>query len=49
MLILVKFIGTGNVQRWINLGGFNFQPSEFMKLALIGSPALHNLYHASVI
>ena len=35
MLILVKFIGTGNVQRWINLGGFNFQPSEFMKLALI--------------
>ena len=34
-LILVKFIGTGNVQRWLNLGGINFQPSEFMKLALI--------------
>ena len=27
-LILVKFIGTGNVQRWITLGGINFQPSE---------------------
>ncbi len=34
-LILVKFIGTGDVQRWITLGGFNFQPSEVMKLALI--------------
>ena len=34
-LILVKFIGTGNVQRWITLGGINFQPSEAMKLALI--------------
>ena len=35
MLILVKFFGTGNVQRWLNFGGINFQPSEFMKLALI--------------
>ena len=34
-LIFVKFIGTGNVQRWITLGGINFQPSEAMKLALI--------------
>ena len=34
-LILVKFIGTGNVQRWITLGGINFQPSEAMKIALI--------------
>ena len=34
-LILVKFIGFGNVQRWISFGGINFQPSEFMKLALI--------------
>ena len=34
-LILVKFIGTGNVQRWITIGGINFQPSEAMKLALI--------------
>ena len=34
-LLLVKFIGTGNVQRWITLGGINFQPSEAMKLALI--------------
>jgi len=34
-LILVKFVGTGNVQRWISLGGMNFQPSEAMKVALI--------------
>ena len=34
-LIFVKFIGTGNVQRWITISGINFQPSEFMKLALI--------------
>tara|TARA_B100000900_G_C20569936_1_gene712808 strand:- start:582 stop:1706 length:1125 start_codon:yes stop_codon:yes gene_type:complete len=34
-LILVKFIGTGNVQRWITISGINFQPSELMKLALI--------------
>ena len=34
-LILVKLIGTGNVQRWITLGGMNFQPSEAMKIALI--------------
>ena len=34
-LILVKFIGSGNVQRWITIAGVNFQPSECMKLALI--------------
>ena len=34
-LILVKFIGSGSVQRWISYGGINFQPSEMMKLALI--------------
>ena len=34
-LVLVKFIGSGNVQRWITIAGVNFQPSEFMKLALI--------------
>ena len=34
-LILLKFVGTGSVQRWISIGGLNFQPSEFMKLALI--------------
>ena len=34
-LILVKFIGSGNIQRWITLGGINIQPSEAMKLALI--------------
>ena len=34
-LIFVKFFGVGSVQRWISIGGFNFQPSEPMKLALI--------------
>ncbi len=34
-LILVKFIGSGSVQRWISFGSINFQPSEIMKLALI--------------
>jgi rod shape determining protein RodA len=34
-LILVKFIGSGHIQRWITLGGINIQPSEAMKLALI--------------
>ena len=38
-LILVKFIGTGNVQRWITIGGINIQPSEAMKIALILSLA----------
>ena len=35
LLIFVKFAGSGNVQRWITISGINFQPSEFMKLALI--------------
>ncbi|MEO7299398.1 MAG: rod shape-determining protein RodA [Verrucomicrobiota bacterium] len=38
-LILVLFIGTGGVswgaRRWINLGFFQFQPSEFAKIAFI--------------
>ena len=36
MLILVEFIGTGaGVQRWISIGGFNLQPSEPAKLAVV--------------
>ena len=34
-LIFVKFFGVGSVQRWILIGGINFQPSEMMKLGLI--------------
>ena len=34
-LLFVKFFGQGSVQRWISFGGFNFQPSEPIKLALI--------------
>lgn len=39
LLVLVLFIGTGGpgskVNRWINLGGFFFQPSEFVKFTLV--------------
>ncbi len=37
LLIAVFFLGTAvkGSQRWINLGGFSFQPSELMKLTLI--------------
>ena len=41
ILILVKFIGTGNVQRWISIGGMNFQPSEGIKIALILTLAMY--------
>ncbi len=38
-LVLVLFFGTGPAQRWLAmpsfLAGFNFQPSEFAKLALV--------------
>lgn len=34
MLLVVLILGTSSkgAQRWVNLGGFRFQPSEFMKL-----------------
>lgn len=37
MLIGVEFIGVerGGAKRWIDLGAFQLQPSEFMKIALI--------------
>ena len=35
MLILVYIVSTGSVKRWLDLGFFNFQPSEFAKVAVI--------------
>lgn len=37
MLALVPLVGTkaGGAQRWIDLGPFQLQPSEFMKIALV--------------
>ena len=36
LLLLVMFFGIGakGAQRWLNLGGFRFQPSEILKLAV---------------
>ncbi|MDQ2076280.1 rod shape-determining protein RodA [Marinimicrobium sp. ABcell2] len=36
LLVLVLWIGVGakGAQRWLSFGGFRFQPSEFMKLAV---------------
>lgn len=37
LLLLVELVGdtTGGAQRWIDLGGFRFQPSEVAKIAII--------------
>ena len=36
VLVVLEFIGTGSgVQRWVSIGGFNLQPSEPAKLAVI--------------
>ncbi len=37
LLVSVKFVGmeSGGAKRWINIAGFNFQPSEVSKLAFI--------------
>ncbi len=37
LLVVVEVAGSTGMgaQRWISLGGFNFQPSEFMKMALV--------------
>src|SRR5690625_7410145 len=36
LVLLVLWIGVGakGAQRWLSIGGFRFQPSEFMKLAV---------------
>ncbi len=46
LLILVPLVGTKamGAQRWLELGGFQVQPSEFMKVALV--LALAALYQA---
>ena len=45
MLIIVEMIGIfgKGAQRWVSVGGTNFQPSEFMKVALV--LALARYYH----
>ena len=37
LLVAVEVAGSSGMgaQRWISLGGFNFQPSEFMKMTLV--------------
>ncbi|HXK45391.1 MAG TPA: FtsW/RodA/SpoVE family cell cycle protein, partial [bacterium] len=35
LLVVVLVIGTGRAGRWIKIGWFNFQPSEFAKFVLI--------------
>lgn len=37
LLVLVLLVGTvtNNAQSWIHIGGFNFQPAEFVKFGLI--------------
>lgn len=43
LLILVLFVGqgTGGATRWIRVGGFNLQPSELAKLAMINYAAVY--------
>lgn len=54
-LLVLAFVDlTGHVgmgaQRWIKIGGFNFQPSEFMKLAVIVALAryFHQMYPENI-
>jgi rod shape determining protein RodA len=52
LLVVVMFLGTEalGAQRWITIGGFNIQPSEFAKLGLIITLAglLHQRTAASI-
>lgn len=43
LLIAVLFVGkgSGGVVRWIRIGGFNLQPSEFAKLATVNYVAVY--------
>jgi cell division protein FtsW (lipid II flippase) len=51
MLAVLEMIGTGKgVQRWFSIGGFNLQPSEPAKLAVLIMLAtyFHNIYADSI-
>lgn len=45
LLIIVEVVGIfgKGAQRWVNIGGMNFQPSEYMKIALV--LAMARYYH----
>ena len=51
MLIAVLFFGTseGEAQRWIFIGPISFQPSEFMKIAMILIIAMISSKHKHII
>ena len=51
LLAILEVLGTGNgVQRWFSVGGFNLQPSEPAKLAVIVMLAayFHDIYSESM-
>lgn len=52
MLIIVELIGAfgKGAQRWVSVGGMNFQPSEFMKVVLVLAMArYYHFVHASEV
>ncbi len=48
LLLVVEFLSVENVgvSRWISVGGFNFQPSEIMKVGVVLALARYFHFHA---